>query len=665
MNIISHLISENLIYTFGWTIIHSIWQGAAVAFGFALLMFLMRRYSSRTRYIIGVMTLMLILAMSTVTFVSIYHPGTQGNMKADQSDRSKVALSGVVEVENLANPGKQSFFKDYFNQHLPLVVTIWFLGVLVLVLRFAGGFLYNKRIKVHHTRTLSTFWQNRLKKLCLQANIRKSVRLVESALAKVPIVIGHFKPVILLPLGLVTGLPQEQVEALLAHELAHISRKDYLVNILQNVVDILFFYHPGVRWISSHIRSEREHCCDDIAVSVSGDSVNFARALTNIQGYGLKNANPAMAATGKTPGSYGLLNRIKRLVGPRKNTIGSEFTEGFIGAFILGICILALVVSANAAAALNMDMIKTSPSTVGSKTSSQDFTLEMDTNLEIGGKLKSEWDVHINCRLVDVKTNQTVWQLKEDKIKKGKGFFSFKDKVFLKKGKYKWHVPKNCIDLYARMSGESAKTSDEFVSHITFEDEKEMADEETINDEKTVEDEVTLEDEEEMEIALEKHEKELMSHEKEMEKALQKQEEELERRKQELKRHEEELKRHEKEMEIVLKKQEKEMKKEKLKMESEMRKVNKELQKVENELQKTGKKLKKEESFLNTLKKELFSDKLIDDEEEFELKLTEKQLIINGKTQSRAVFEKYKKLYESHKGRKIKSSDKFHIICSK
>lgn len=649
MNIVSHLISENLIYAFGWTIIHSIWQGAAVAFGFALLMFFMRRYRSRTRYIIGVMTLMLILAMSMVTFVSIYHPGTQGNMKADQSDRSKVALSGVVEVENLANPGNQSFFKDYFNQHLPLLVTIWFLGVLFLVLRFAGGFLYNQRIKIHRTRPLSAFWQNRLKKLCLQANIRKSVRLVESALAKVPIVIGHFKPVILLPLGLVTGLPQEQVEALLAHELAHISRKDYLVNILQSFVDILFFYHPGVRWISSHIRSEREHCCDDIAVSVSGDSVSFAQALTNIQGYGLKNANPAMAATGKTPGHYGLLNRIKRLASPGKNKIGSEFTEGFIGASILGLCILALVVSANAAAALNMDIIKTTISTVSSKASSQDFTLKMDATLEIGGKFKSERDIHIDCRLIDVKTNKAVWQLKKDKIKKGKGFFSFKDKVFLKKGKYKWHVPKNCIDLYARLSGKSPKANDAIISHMIFdfEDEKEMQDELTVEHEETIEDELTVEDEEEVEIALEKHE------------------EELERRKQELKRHEGELKRHKKEMEIVLKKREKEMKKEMQKMESEMRKVNKELQKVENELQKTGKKLKKEESFLNTLKKELFSDKLIDDEEEFEFKLTAKQLIINGKTQPRAVSEKYKKLYESHKGRKLKSSDKFHIICSK
>ena len=458
MNVISHLISGNLIYAFGWTLIHSIWQGAAVAFGFALVMFFMRRYRSQTRYLIGVMALMLILAMSMVTFVSIYHPGTQGNTQADQSDHSKVMLTRAAEIENLANPGKQSFFKDYFNRHLPLVVTIWFLGILVLVLRFAGGFLYNQRIKVHRTRPLSTSWQNRLGNLCLQAKIRSSVRLVESALVNVPMTIGHFKPVILLPIGLVTGLPQDQVEALLAHELAHISRKDYLVNILQNIVDILFFYHPGVRWISSHIRSEREHCCDDIAVSVSGDSVSFARALTNIQGYGPKNANPAMAATGRTTGSYGLLNRIKRLVSPRKNKISSEFTEGFIGAAILGICILGLVVSANAAAALNPDMIKTSIPAVSHKTGSQVFTLKTGAYLEIKGTFKSERDLPIDCRLVDAKTNQTVWHLKEENIKKGNGFFSFKDTVFLKKGEYKWHASENCTDFSVSKTGKSAKT---------------------------------------------------------------------------------------------------------------------------------------------------------------------------------------------------------------
>lgn len=646
MNFISNLISGNLINAFGWTLIHSIWQGAAAALGFALLMFFMRRYSSRTRYFVGVMALMLILAMSVVTFVSIYHPGAQRNMQAyqDQSERSKVALAGGVEIENLANPGDQSFFKDYFNRHLPLVVTLWFLGVLVLVLKLAGGFLYNQRIKVHRTMPLSTSWQNRLEALCLRAKIRKSVRLVESALAKVPMVIGHFKPVILLPVGLVTGLPQDQVEALLAHELAHISRKDYLVNILQNLVDILFFYHPGVRWISSHIRSERENCCDDIAVVVSGDSVNFARALTNIQGYGLKNASPAMAATGKTPGSYGLMNRIKRLVSPRKNKMGSEFAEGFVGASILCLFILVLVVSTNAAAVLNLDIIKTGIPAVSSKTGSQNFTLKTDANLEIGGKFKSERNVHIDCRLVDVKTNKTVWLLKEDKIKKGKGIFSFKDKVFLKKGEYKWYVPKNCLDLYVNMSGKSGKTNEKNVSHAGMETE----------DEETVEDEETIEDEEEMEIALERHEEELKSHEKKMEKVLEKQEEELERRKAELKRHEEELKRHMEE----LKKQEKGMEKEMLKAEVKLREVEVELRKAEN-------KLKKEGAFFKTLKKELLSDKLIDDEEDFEFKLTGKKLIINGDTQSRSVFEKYKKLVETYKREKLKGSDKFHIINRK
>jgi bla regulator protein BlaR1 len=243
MNVISSIISENLINALGWTIIHSLWQGAVIAIGFALVMFFMRRFSARTRYLVGVMGIMLIMAMSVVTFVSIYAPGMQGAAAITGAEGSAAA---VTAAENTGeNVTLAAFFKNYFNRHLPLVVTIWMLGVLVLVLRLAGGCIYNQRVKVHRTSPLPTSWQNRLETFCRQTGIHKPIGLVESALVKIPMTIGHFKPVILFPLGLVTGLPRDQVEALLAHELAHILRKDYLVNILQNLVDILFFYHPG------------------------------------------------------------------------------------------------------------------------------------------------------------------------------------------------------------------------------------------------------------------------------------------------------------------------------------------------------------------------------------------------------------------------------------
>jgi bla regulator protein BlaR1 len=350
MNIISTILSENLINALGWTIIHSLWQGAVIALAFAVVMFLLRRFSARTRYLVGVMALMLILAISTATLLNLSHGPAQAVAPLNGGEEMAATITGTGPGG--ANPvSPVLFFKNYFNRHLPLVVTLWLLGILVLVLRWAGGFLYSQRVKVHRNRPLPAEWQQRLDSFSRRQDFARPIRLLESALVKIPMTIGHFKPVILFPLGLVSGLPQDQVEALLAHELAHILRKDYLVNILQHAVEILFFYHPAIHWLSAQVRCEREHCCDDIAVTLCGNSLNVAKALANLQDHRPVTPEPALAASGKRQGTYSLLTRVKRLLHPR--TGGSEFTEGFIGAFILVMGLLFLVVSAKAAATLH------------------------------------------------------------------------------------------------------------------------------------------------------------------------------------------------------------------------------------------------------------------------------------------------------------------------
>ena len=123
--------------------------------------------------------------------------------------------------------------------------------------------------------------------------------------------IGWDKPAVLLPVSAMSGLSPDQIESILAHELAHIQRQDYLVNILQTLVEILGFYHPAVWWVSRQIRIEREHCCDDLAVAVCGNSVAYARALTQLETIRSRSGILAMAATGG-----GLTSRIKRLVQP-------------------------------------------------------------------------------------------------------------------------------------------------------------------------------------------------------------------------------------------------------------------------------------------------------------------------------------------------------------
>ena len=157
---------------------------------------------------------------------------------------------------------------------------------------------------------------SKLKVLAKRLRVNRTVQLMESALVQIPTVVGWLRPVILLPASALTGLSSEQLEAILAHELAHIKRVDYLINMLQTVVEILGFYHPAVWWVSHKIRAERENCCDDLAVAISGDRVCYARALTSMEeiragrGQLVRSGGLAVAATGGN-----LLGRIRRLVG--------------------------------------------------------------------------------------------------------------------------------------------------------------------------------------------------------------------------------------------------------------------------------------------------------------------------------------------------------------
>jgi uncharacterized protein (TIGR03435 family) len=149
--------------------------------------------------------------------------------------------------------------------------------------------------------------------------------LLVSALVQVPTVVGWLRPVVLVPVGALGGLPAAHLEALLLHELAHIRRHDYLINILQSVAESLLFYHPAVWWVSGHIRAEREQCCDDVAVSISGDAITYARALAQLESYRPAHLSAAIAANGGS-----LANRIARLLGQSRPAVRTGLEPGVI-----------------------------------------------------------------------------------------------------------------------------------------------------------------------------------------------------------------------------------------------------------------------------------------------------------------------------------------------
>ena len=213
---------------------------------------------------------------------------------------------------------------------LPWLTVAWLFGVFFLSLRLAGGLFYTQRLRRNRTFPIGAEWQQKLQRLCQQLQIRQTVVLLESARIQVPTVIGWLRPVILLPASTLTGLTAQQLEAVLAHELAHIRRYDYLVNLLQTAVETLLFYHPAVWWVSKQARLEREHCCDDLAVAVQGNTLAYARALAELET--LRGGGPrfALAANGGS-----LLARIERLLG------GSQSMKPQPGPWLPGVMVVA------------------------------------------------------------------------------------------------------------------------------------------------------------------------------------------------------------------------------------------------------------------------------------------------------------------------------------
>jgi beta-lactamase regulating signal transducer with metallopeptidase domain len=195
------------------------------------------------------------------------------------------------------------------NASLPLIVTVWLVGVALLSLRLLVQWLRVRRLVERDASPAREPWPGIARRLAAALGVRQAVRLLESAAIEAPAVLGYLRPVILLPASSLMGLTPDQLEMILAHELAHIRRHDFLVNLLQSAVETLLFYHPAVWWISDRIRIEREHCCDDLAVATCGSPVLYARALTRLEELRAQTMPLAVHANGGS-----LLDRIRRIV---------------------------------------------------------------------------------------------------------------------------------------------------------------------------------------------------------------------------------------------------------------------------------------------------------------------------------------------------------------
>ena len=339
----------------GWTLLHSLWQGALVAAVLAAVLAGLHRAPARNRYLVSVLGAAAACLFPLLTFLMLPLPAgppTAGLRR--EMARPPIARALVQAAPPTAAPlplasrqpvkgrGIPSFRQAYHTVAararplLPWCAALWAVGVAVLSLRLLAGWTQVQRLRRQGTVPADGRWQLRLEGLARRLGIRRAVRLLESTLAEVPAVVGWLRPVVLVPVGVLAGLSTAQVEMILAHELAHVRRQDYLVNLGLTLFETFGFYHPAVWWIARCVRAEREHACDDLAVSAcGGDRIGYVRALATLEEMRGPAGQFALAASGGGRGL--LLARVRRLLGvaPERRPRTGRATWWLAGAIAL------------------------------------------------------------------------------------------------------------------------------------------------------------------------------------------------------------------------------------------------------------------------------------------------------------------------------------------
>ena len=328
---VSQFLSSDISYALAWTLVHSLWQLSVIALALNLLLRLAKKQSSSFKYAISLGALGLALLTTLVTF-SLYI--------VDAPEVIVLAAEGTL-TEEVIKASALLPSLDFTNQYIPVIVNAWIIGSILFLIRFSGAYIYLRYI-IKQSKLESPILLNGLRTLKKKYNIHRSVIIRESIRITTPMVMGYVKPVILFPLGLANQLSMQEVEAILAHELAHIKRHDFLFNLLQSLAEIVFYYHPAIWYISSKIRYERENCCDDMAIAMTGNSVSYAKTLVKLQDIKHQNLIPALAFSGN---KSEFSQRIFRILNLPVNT--SNMKQKFLAFLLVFTTVFAFAKNAN------------------------------------------------------------------------------------------------------------------------------------------------------------------------------------------------------------------------------------------------------------------------------------------------------------------------------
>ena len=358
-----HELTDTLVPVLGRALLHFLWQGTLVALLAAIALQLLRDARPQLRYAVACLAL-LACVLAPLGYIAWAWPRTYvdaGSMLpaaaalAPMQGDPIAAIAAPLRHAGEAVRGVEAF--------LPAVVLLWAAGACTLSLRLAAGVWWLGRLPVLASPQLQRSWQQRLDALGERSGLRRVVALRLVAALDSPVVVGWWRPVVLLPASLLTRLPADYLEALLAHELAHVRRHDYLVNLLQGMAEALLFYHPATWWLSRRIRVEREHVADRLAAEATGDPRRLALALAALADHqaSLHAApEPALAALSPTGGP--LMKRIEQLVRPGHATGGGRIVFPLLGLAAAGLAFYAHAHRDPSASPAGMNVFNSTPS---------------------------------------------------------------------------------------------------------------------------------------------------------------------------------------------------------------------------------------------------------------------------------------------------------------
>jgi bla regulator protein blaR1 len=349
--------TADLIQAFGWALLHSFWQALLVYACLRLVLLLWPQASSSIKYNLSFISLTGIFSWFIITLWQQLQTVQKIQLATQQMIDTGMRRTTVLELPAIYH--SQTALTSIFP-HLeflfPLLTVIYVSGVAVMTIKLIVDLLQLRQIRRKQVLRIDPVWEQHLEKLLLQLQLSRKVKLLISEHIQVPVMIGFLKPLIILPVIMFNNLTAEQLEAILLHELAHIKRNDYLLNIFQSIVETILFFNPFIWLISKNIRIEREHCCDDLVISGQVQPLHYAKALVALEEYRLSVTALAMAAANN---KQHLFNRIKRIMDMKTKNI--NYTQKLLAVLIiaLGLVSIAWLNPAGKAAEKTTRVVKT------------------------------------------------------------------------------------------------------------------------------------------------------------------------------------------------------------------------------------------------------------------------------------------------------------------